>query len=84
MKRRVGRGHPSGGCLFRAVLRDRITKELVLILPRAPATLHNDLDAVPGRIPCSLAEGTEQTGIEVGHGRNIGIEDPHAVRDGAI
>src|SRR3712207_3276210 len=35
-------------------------------------------------ICCSLAQGTEQIGVEVGHGRNFVIEDRHAVRDGAI
>src|SRR5262249_56450368 len=34
-------------------------------------------------ISCGLAEGTEQIGVEVGHGRNVVIEDRHAVRDGA-
>ena len=84
MRRRVRSGHPSGSVLFRAVLRDRVTKQLFLILRGAPATVDDDLDPVPCGVRCRVAEGTEQTWIEVGHGRTVVVEDRHAARDGAI
>src|SRR5262245_1828177 len=73
MRRRTQRGYPSGSAFLRTVLRDRVTKELLLILPGAPATVHNELDPVSCRVGCRPAEGTAQAWIEVGHGRNAVI-----------
>ena len=42
-----------------------------------------ELDPVVRGVRCGLAQGTEQLGVEVGHGRNLVIEDRRAVGDGA-
>jgi hypothetical protein len=39
-------------------------------------------DPVARGISGSLAQGNEQIRIKVGHGRNLVIEEGHAVRDG--
>ena len=82
VSRRVGGGHPSGGFLFRAVLRDRLTEEVFLVLRRTPATVDEELDPVDRGISCSSAQGTEQIGVEVGDTRNPVIEDRRAAGDG--
>src|SRR5262245_49631001 len=61
---RVGGGHPSGSFLFRAVLRDRLTEELRLVLRGAPAAVDEELDS---GIICRTAQGTEEIWIEVGY-----------------
>ncbi len=43
-----------------------------------------ELDAVVCGIRCGLAQGTEESWIKVGHGREPVIEDRDAVRDDAI
>ncbi|GAA1319847.1 hypothetical protein GCM10009610_47540 [Pseudonocardia xinjiangensis] len=40
--------------------------------------------SVARSIRCGLAQGTEQIGVEVGHGRNPVIEDRHAAGDSTI
>jgi hypothetical protein len=35
-------------------------------------------------IRCSLAQGTQETWIEVGYTRNLGIKDRRAVGDGPV
>ena len=81
--RRVGGGHPAGGFRFRAVLRDRLTEELLLVLRGAPAAVDDELDAVVRGIRRGLAQGTEQSRIELGHTRDPVVEDRRAVGDGA-
>ena len=49
----------------------------------APAAVDVELDPVVRGIRRGLAQGIEQSGVEVGHGRNLVVEDRHAVRDGA-
>ena len=49
MRRRLRGGHPPGGFLFGAVLRDRLPEQLLLVRRGTPTTLDEELDAVvPG------------------------------------
>jgi hypothetical protein len=57
---------------------------LFLVLRGTPATLDVEFDPVARSLRCGLAEGTEESWIEVGHGRNFVIEDRHAVRDDTV
>jgi hypothetical protein len=84
MRRRVGCGHPSGSFLFRAILGDGLPKKLILVLRGTPATIDEELDSVVGGMSCSLAQGTEQIGVEVRHARNLVIKDRRAIGDGTV
>ncbi len=84
VSRRLCGGHPPGGFLFGSVLGNRLTKKLILVLRRTPATIDEQLDPVIRGVSCSLAQGTEQIGVEVGYPRNLVIEDRRAVGDGAV
>jgi hypothetical protein len=84
VSRRVRCGHPSGGLLLRAVLRDRLIEQLLLIRRRTPAAVDEELDAVVRRIGRRPAQGTEQSRIEVGHTGNVVVEDRRAVGDGTV
>ena len=84
VRRRVRGGHPPGGFLFGSVLRDRLTKKLILVLRGTPAAVDGELDPVVRGISRSLAQGTEQIGVEVGYTRNLVIKDRRAVGDGAV
>jgi hypothetical protein len=84
VSRRAGRGHPSGGFLFGAVLRDRLTEELLLVGRGTPAAVDDELDPVACGMSCSSAQGTEESWIEVGYTRNLVIEDRRAVGDGTV
>jgi hypothetical protein len=57
---------------------------LFLVLRRTPATVDLEFDAVACGIRCGPTQGTEQIGVEVGHGRKLVIEDRDAVGDDAI
>jgi hypothetical protein len=57
-------------------------EELFLVLRGTPAAIDEELDPVVGGICCSLAQGTEESWIEVGYTRNLAIEDRRAVGDG--
>ena len=46
--------------------------------------LTTKLDPVVRGIGRGLAQGTEQSGVELGHARNLVVEDRHAVGDGAV
>ena len=59
-------------------------EELLLVLRGTPATIDEELDPVVRGIRCSLAQGTEQSWIKVGDGRNLGIKDCRAVGDGTV
>ena len=84
VRRCVRRGHPPGGFLLGAILGDGLTKQLLLVLRGTPAPVDEELDAVVRGITCSLAQGTEQIGVEVGHTRNLFVEDRRAVGDGTV
>src|SRR3954451_7526102 len=78
---RVGGGHPPGRFRFRAVLRDRLVEQVLLVLPGTPAAVDEELDAVvrgPGRRP---AQRAEEISVEVGHARDVVVEDRRAVGD---
>ena len=81
---RVGGGHPSPGLGFRAVLRDRLTEESLLVLRGTPTAVDREVDSVACGIGCSPAQGAEESSIEVGHTRNRLIEDRRAVGDGTV
>ena len=49
-----------------------------------PAAVDEELDPVVCGISCSLAQGTEESWIEVGYTRNLVIEDRRAVGDGTV
>lgn len=51
---------------------------------QAPTNIDVELDAVARGIRCSLAQGTEESGIKVGYTRTLVIEDRHAVRDDTV
>jgi hypothetical protein len=84
VKRGVRCGDPSCSFLFRAVLGDGLAKQLILVRRGTSAAVDGELDPVVCGIRCSLAEGIEESEIEVGHGRNVVVEDRHAVRDGTV
>jgi len=84
VSRRLRGGHPPGGFLFGSVLGNRLPKKLILILRGTPATIDVELDAGVCGIRCSLAQRTEQTGVEVGYTRNLVIKDRSAVGDGTV
>ena len=82
VRRRVRCGHPPGGFLFRAILGNSRAKQLILVLRGTPATIDEELDPVARGISCSLAQGTEQIGVEVGYTRNVVIKGRRSVGDG--
>jgi hypothetical protein len=84
VSRRLRGGHPPGGFLFGSVLGNRLTKKLILVLRGTPATIDEEPDPVVRGIGCSLAQGTEQVGVEVGYTRNLVIKDRRAVGDGTV
>jgi hypothetical protein len=55
---------------------------MLLVLRGPPAAIDAELDPVGGGIGRSLAQGTEESWIEVGYTRNPVIEDRRAVGDG--
>ncbi|HEX6659225.1 MAG TPA: hypothetical protein VF065_14145 [Ilumatobacter sp.] len=57
---------------------------MILVLRGPPAARDIELDPVACGAGCGLAEGTEQLGVEVCHGRNLVIEDRHAVANGTV
>ena len=59
-------------------------EELLLVLRGTPAAVDEELDPVARGISCSLAQGTEESWIEVGYTRNLVIEDRRAVGDGTV
>ncbi|SRR5688572_16276049 len=59
-------------------------KQLFLVCTGTPATLEEELDAFAGGIRCTLAQGTEQLGVEVGYARRIVVKDRRAVWDHAV
>jgi hypothetical protein len=84
VRRRVRGGDPPGGFLFRAILGDGGAKELILVLRGTPATINIELDPVVHCVRCSLAQGTEQIGIEVGYTRNLVSKDRRVLRNGTV
>ena len=68
----------------RAVLRDRLVEQLLLVRRGTPAAVDVELDPVAPGIRRGLAERTEERRVEVGHGRILVVEDRHAVRDLAV
>ena len=84
VRRGLRGGHPAGGFLFGSVLGNRFTKKLILVLRGTPATIDEELDAGVRGIGCSLAQGTEQIGVEVGYTRILVIKDRRAVGDGTV
>ena len=57
-------------------------KKLILVLRGTPAAIDEELDPVVRGISCSLAQGTEQIGVEVGYTRSLIIKDRRAVGHG--
>jgi hypothetical protein len=57
---------------------------LFLVLRGTPATIDEELDPVVRGISCSLAQGTEESWIEVCYTRNLVIEDRRAVGNGTV
>jgi hypothetical protein len=84
VRRRVRCGHPSGSFLFRAVLRDRLTKKLILVLRGTPATADVELDAVVSGIRRRFAQGLEQIRVELGYTGILVIKHGHAFGEGTV
>src|SRR5689334_9331499 len=84
MGRGVGGGDPSRGLLLRAVLRDRLLEQSLLVGPGAPAAVDDELDSVARGVVCGALQRVEEIGIEVGYTRNALVEDRRAVGDGAV
>ena len=84
VSRRLRGGHPPGGFLFGSVLGNRLTKKLILVLRGTPATIDEELDPVVRGISCSLAQGTEQIGVEVGYTRNLVSKERRPFGDGTV
>ena len=59
-------------------------EQLLLVLRGTPAAVDEELDPVVRGIGCGLAQGTEESGVEVGHARDLVIEDRRAVGDGTV
>ena len=59
-------------------------EKLCLVLRGTPAAVDEELDPILCGISCSLAQGTEQIGVEVGYTRNLVIKDRRAVRDDTV
>ena len=57
---------------------------MFLVLRGTPATIDEELDPFVRGISGSLAKGTEERWIKVGHTRNLVIKDRRAVRDGTV
>jgi hypothetical protein len=57
---------------------------LFLVRRCSPAATNVELDPGTRSIRCGLAQGTEEIRIKVGHGRELVIEDRHAVRDDTV
>jgi hypothetical protein len=59
-------------------------KELFLVRRGTPAAVDEELDPVTGGISRGSAQGTEESRIEVGHGRIFAVEDRHTGRDDTV
>jgi hypothetical protein len=82
--RRLRGGNPPGGFLFGSVLGNRLMKKLILVLRGTPATIDEGLDPLVRGIGCSLAQGTDQIGLEVGYTRDLVVKDRRALGHGAV
>ena len=60
------------------------SEELLLVRRGTPAAVDEELDAVVRGVRCGPAQGAEERRIEVGHGRNVVVEDRRAVGDGTV
>jgi hypothetical protein len=59
-------------------------EELLLVRRGTPAAIDDELDAVVCGIRCGLAQGTEESWIQVGYTRDLVIKDRRAVGDGTV
>ena len=57
---------------------------MFLVLRGTPAALDEELDAVVRSIRRSLAQGTEESRIQLGYTWNLVVEDRRAVGDGTV
>jgi len=80
---RLGGGHPPGGLRFRAVLRDRLTEEPLLVRRGTPAAVDDELLAVARGIGRGAAQGTEERRIEPADTGDL-VEDRRAVGKGTV
>jgi len=70
--------------MFGSVLGNRLTKKLVLVLPRTPAAVDEELDAVVSGVRGSSLQGTEQIRIYVAYSRKLVVENRGPVGDRAV
>jgi len=70
--------------MFGSVLGNRLTKKLVLVLPRTPAAVDEELDAVVSGVRGSSPQGTEQIRIYVAYSRKLVVENGGPVGDRAV
>ena len=81
---RRGGGDPAGGLLLRAVFRDRVAEQVLLVRGGAPAAVDDEHDAVARGGNRSAAQSIDESGREVGDARNRVVEDRRASGDGAV
>ena len=81
---RVRGGNPSCRFLFGPVLRDRLTKQLILVLGGAPPAVDEDLRVVGTGLPRRIAQGPKEIGVEVRYAGILVVEDRHAVGKGSV
>ena len=80
------RGWPPSGRppLREPYLETASLEQLLLVRRGAPAAVDVEPDPVGRGIGRRPAQGAEQVGVEVGHGRDLVVEDRRAVGDGAV
>jgi hypothetical protein len=59
-------------------------KELILVPRRTPAAVDVELDAVSRGVRRGPSQGTEEGRIEIGHTRDLVVEDRRAVGDRTV
>jgi hypothetical protein len=57
---------------------------LFLVLRGTPAAVDDEPEPLVRGIRCRSAQGAEQSGVDLGHGRNVVIEDRRAAGDGTL
>ena len=66
------------------MLRDCLTDQKFLVLRGTPATIDEEIDPDVLGISCSLAQGTEQIGGELGYTRHLVIKNRRAVGNDTV
>lgn len=84
VRRRIGRGDPPRSSRDRTVLRDRLTKKLVLVRAGSPTALDEERHAIFRSVCCRASKGAAEVGTELRHGGVFVLEDGHAGRNDSV